>query len=58
MRKGIIFGLLIVCVGVILAAGRQADYLRVVNLTSSAASGMLENVLQALKTYRAEFVNP
>ena len=33
----------------VLAAGKRADYLQVVNLTNSAAAGMLENVLQALK---------
>jgi hypothetical protein len=42
----------------VLAAGKRADYLQVVNLTNSAAAGMLENVLQALKTYRAEFIKP
>ena len=45
-------------VDAILATGSRGDYLQVVNLTSSTAAGMLENVLQALKTYQAEFVRP
>jgi len=45
-------------VGAILAAGKRADYLQVANLTNTAAAGMLENVLQALKTYRTEFIRP
>jgi len=45
-------------VGTILAAGKRADYLQVANLTNTAAAGMLENVLQALKPYRTEFIRP